>query len=142
MLRKGALAAGLALIALPAGAQESVEERAFWKAAFETARAYAADMSLVAYCVRADPELASFAPLGLIADLNIVAERARSGALDRRRMGELARDVLVRVRLPAPEDAADPALDKKCAEGHVAQEVLRLGPIALPLTLRPPFAKP
>ncbi len=140
MFRIAAAAVGLGISCGAALAQESVQEREFWAAAFETGRAYAQDLTLISYCVRNDADLASFVPISLVGDLHSVADRARMGAVDYRRMAEFIREVLTSVRF-ASRDAADPALDKQCAERKVADEVVRLGPIARPLTMRPPFAK-
>ena len=140
MLRFGIAAIGAVSLCGLALAQDSVQEREFWAAAFETGRSYAADMTLISYCLRGDPDLATFVPISLVGDLHSVTDLARTGAVDRRRMAEFLREVLTSVRF-ASRDAADPSLDKQCAERKVADEVLRLGPVARPLTMRPPFAR-
>ena len=141
MFRIAGVAIMLGLSCGAAAAQDSVEERQFWAAAFATGRVYAQDMTLISYCVRNDGDLAAYAPVTLVSDLNHVAEIARTGAVGARRMGEFIREVLTSTRLATREDS-DPALDKQCAERKVAEDVLKLGPIALPLSMRPPFAKP
>jgi hypothetical protein len=141
MFRIASAAIALGLSGGAALAQDSVEERQFWAAAFEAGRVYAQDMTLISYCVRNDDDLAAYAPVTLVSDLDHVAERARTGAVSARRVGEFIREVLTSTRL-ATREASDPALDQQCAERKVAEEVLKLGSIARPLSMRPPFAKP
>jgi hypothetical protein len=134
-------AIGLGLSCGAAFAQASVEERQFWAQASQIAQAYAQDMTLISHCARNDDVLAAYAPITLADDLDHVAEMARMGSVDARRAGAFIREVLASVRLAA-RDASDAALDRQCAERNVVDQVAKAGPIARPLAMRPPFAKP
>ncbi|MBV8920924.1 hypothetical protein, partial [Bradyrhizobium sp.] len=75
----------LTLASAPARAGDTPEERAFFIAAFQTAKDYGADMSLLSYCLRGDEEMSARLTLGVIADLSEVFEKVKQGALDTRR---------------------------------------------------------
>ena len=140
VFRVGLAALGVCLAGAAAHGQETAAERGFWIDAFQAAKTYAADISLVSYCFRKDEDNAVRLPMALVSDLNEIEEKARQGAYDARRTGELIRQVLTSVHF-AERDAADPELDKACADRHVVEDYFKMAPIGWPLSYRPPFAK-
>ncbi len=109
-------------------------------AAFQTAREYGADMSLISYCFRHDEEMSARVTLGVIGDLSAVFERVRQGALDPRRSAEFFREALASIHF-ASRDASDAALDKACVDRNVTDAYAKMMRIPWPITMRPPFAK-
>ena len=121
-------------------AQSALDDRAYWAEAFETGRAYAADMTLVAYCFRKDPETAAVVYLSVIGDMTRIVELSRQGAVSVRQAAGFVHAVLDATRF-APPDAVDAALEKACVERNVQQAYFGLQPIAMPLSMRPPFKR-
>jgi hypothetical protein len=131
----------LGIACAPALAGDSAEERAFFIAAFQTAREYGADMSLLSYCFRHDEETSARVTLGVIADLGAVFERVRQGALDERRSAEFFRETLAAIRF-ASRDASDPALDKACEELRGRDPHCLISPLEPPCGDRRRFSSP
>jgi hypothetical protein len=126
--------------AVAASGQQSPDERAFWAAAFETARLYSDDMTLVSYCFRKEPETSARIYLSVIQDMNGVVELARIGAVAPQQVAAFVHKVMDGAHFAAP-DADDFALEKACAERDVKKAYLELQPIGWPLAMRAPFKK-
>jgi hypothetical protein len=129
-----------ALAAGDAVAQSSLDDRAFWAKAFETGRVYAADMTLVAYCLRKDPQTAAVVYLNVIDDMHGVIQLARTGAVDAREVSSFVREVMDATHFAAPTDN-DPQTEKACVERNVEKAYFGLQPIGWPLGMRAPFKK-
>lgn len=142
MWKRIALAAVAGLFGSGAAlAQQSVlDDRAYWAAAFETGRVYAADMTLVAYCMRKDPDAAAVVYLGVIRDMTQVIQYTQQGAISARQAASFVHSVLDATHFAAPE-TVDDGLEKACVERNVEKAYFSLQPIGWPLTMRPPFKK-
>jgi hypothetical protein len=131
------LAAGLACCALPSvAAAESLTPERF-RAALAAAKSYAADRTLVFYCLRQDTDLAPH----LIVHVEIADALAkfRAAGADSKQNAELIQTVMTNIRFPAP-GATDAALDVECKVNNVAQSYyLFRGSFSVPLDGRPPF---
>ena len=104
----------------------------------ETAQAYAADISLIAYCMRKD-EAAPILGFAVLDDLRDAAARLDARGIDHREVGRFVIEVLNAVRFAAP-DATDPERERACDDRNVAHDIGRLAGAATPLMRRPPFA--
>ena len=121
-------------------AQSALDDRAYWAAAFETGRAYAAEMTLVAYCFRKDPNVSAAVYLTVIGDMSEIVELTRQGAVSARQAAGFVHAVLDTTHFATPEPTDD-ALEKACVERNVQQAYFGLQPIATPLSMRPPFKR-
>jgi hypothetical protein len=138
MIRRIAFTLLFAAALTGAALAQTNDQRAFWAEAFETGRSYSADMTLLAYCFRKDPQGAAAIYLGVIGDMNGVLELGRTGAVDGRQVAAFVHEVLDGTHFATP-DAEDPALDKACVERDAQKAYFSLRPIAWPLSLRAPF---
>jgi hypothetical protein len=123
-----------------AAAQSALDDRAFWAKAFETGRVYAADMTLIAYCLRKDPVGSAMVYLNVVDDMHDVIQLARTGTVEPRQVGAFVHAVMDATHFAAPTDD-DPAADKACVERNVEKAYFALQPIAWPLQMRAPFKK-
>ena len=119
---------------------DSIEQRAFWATAFDTAKTYAADMTLLAYCFRKDPDTSAAIYLTVIGDLNGAIELAGAGAVTPRQTAAFVHQILDATHFPTL-DASDAALDKACVDENAVKAYFSLQPISWPLAMRPPFNK-
>jgi hypothetical protein len=133
------LAAGLACCALPSiAAAESLTPERF-RAALAAAKTYAADRTLVFYCLRQDTDLAPY--LIVHVEIEEALAKFRAAGSDSRQNAELVQTVMTNVRFPAPA-TTDAALDVECKTNNVAQSYYQFrGSFSVPLDRRPPFDK-
>ena len=111
MLRALVLAAGLLLGAFPASAQ-TLDKATFDKVLAE-ARTYAADFTLLFFCLRRNPELAPFRYSMLHNDIEAALRRLRVNGSDDQQTALFVETVMANTRI-APVDAKDGALDDQC----------------------------
>ncbi len=140
MLRQVIYALCCFAFASSAFAQQTADERAFWVEAFATGRSYSADMTLLSYCFRNDPDTSDLVYLNVIDDLHAIIEMGRTGAITTKQTATYVREVLNATHFAAP-GGADPALEKACVDRDVVKAYASMQPIAMPLTYRPPFRK-
>jgi hypothetical protein len=140
------LAACLALMASPAGAQPVPAQKAdkidpaLFDALLATARTYAADRSLIFYCLRKDDEIAPFLYAGVHLDIAYALQLLRAYGADERQRARLVEAVLRNVQSAKREDN-DPARDRICTDGEVEKNVMVLKGAGTPLFMRAPFEK-
>lgn len=115
MLRVIALAAGLVLGALPASAQTKATpmDKATFDRVLAEAKTYAADYTLLFFCLRRNPELAPFRYSLLHNDIEAALRRLRVNGSDDQQNARFVETVMANTRI-APLDAKDAALDAKC----------------------------
>jgi hypothetical protein len=115
-VRKVLLAVGLILGALPASAQ-SLDKPMFDRVLAE-AKTYAADYTLLFFCLRRNPELAPFRYSILYKDIEAALRRLRVNGSDDQQNALFIETVLARTRV-APLDARDAALDEQCQSSGI-----------------------
>jgi hypothetical protein len=130
------LAATLALASLPATAAP-METRQF-QAALSTARAYAADRTLIFYCFRQEAEQRPFLWVTVHFDLQEALQRFKAAGADHRQNAELGEAVLANVRAFAA-DAKDATLEAQCRSKDVENAAATFNGVGVPLFVRPPF---
>lgn len=110
-----------------------------FQAALEAAKAYAADRTLVFYCLRHETEMVPFTYMIVHKEIEEALVKLRAAGSDARQDAQLVQAVMATVRFPAP-GASDPALDAECKDKNVEQSYyMFLGSFSVPLARRPPF---
>jgi len=127
----------LALAPLTAGAEVKKLDAPLFADILKTARAYAADRSLVFYCLRKDDEMRPFLYAAVHLDLAYALQLLRTSGADDRQRAELIEAVLGNVR-PAQKNEEDAQRNKDCA-ADLAKSVTGLRGPGLPLFMRAPF---
>jgi hypothetical protein len=135
-----ALAASLmVLTAEPAAAAEKLDA-ALFEAVLKTARDYAADRTLIFYCLRKNDETMPFLFAGVHLDIAYALQLLRAAGADDRQRALLIEAVLRNVR-SAARDEEDPQRNKDCVAADVEKSVAQLKGVGAPLFMRPPFDK-
>jgi hypothetical protein len=129
----------LALLSSSAAAEEKKLAAPLFAEVLMTARAYAADRSLVFYCLRKDDEMRPFLYAAVHLDLAYALQLLRASGADDRQRAELIEMVLGNVR-PARREDDDMQQNKNCS-ADLAKSVAELRGAGLPLFMRPPFDK-
>ena len=119
------LSAGLLAPAL-ATAQQPLDPVRF-KAVLAAAEGYAADVSLVNYCLR-------------VYDLEEALAVLKAADAEPKQKAEFVQAVLANVRFH-PKDAKDPALDRHCTEEEVEKKYAQNFGLSPALKRRPPLDK-
>lgn len=110
-----------------------------FRAALETAKTYAADRTLVFYCLRHETEMVPFTYMIVHMETEDALAKLRAAGSDARQNAQLVQAVMTTVRFPAP-GATDAALDAECKARDVEQSYYRFqGSFSVPLANRPPF---
>lgn len=131
------LAGGLACCALPSIAAAEPLTPTSFQQALAVAKAYAADRTLVFYCLRKDTELAPH--LIVHVETEAALAKLRAAGSNSSQNAQLVQAVMANVRFPVP-GATDDALDAECKAKNVEQEYyLFKGSFSVPLDMRPPF---
>lgn len=131
------LAGGLACCALPSIVTAEPLTPASFLQALSVAKAYAADRTLVFYCLRKDTALAPY--LIVHVETEAALAKLRAAGSNSRQNAQLVQAVMTNVRFPVP-GATDAALDTECTAKNVEQDYYRLkGSFSVPLDMRPPF---
>src|SRR5712691_13446754 len=98
------LTVSLALIAAPPPARAEKLDPALLQDLLKTARAYAADRTLIFYCLRKNDEMMPFLFAGVHLDIAYALQLLRTSGADGRQRAELIEAVLRNVRSAPRED--------------------------------------
>jgi hypothetical protein len=132
------LLAGLACCALPTIAAADPLTPVSFRQVIEAAKEYAADRTLVFYCLRKQAEMAPFFYYILHSETQdaLVQLKGAGGTPDQN--AELVRTILANTRF-SPPDANDPALEADCKSKDVEKNYYAFtGRISFPLAMREP----
>jgi hypothetical protein len=135
-----ALLLSIAVIPFVAVAQPKRLEPPLFEAVLKTARDYAADRTLVFYCLRKNDEMRPFLYAAVHLDLSYALQLVRSAGADDRQRAELIEAVLGNVRAAA-RDEDDAQRDKDCVAANVEKSLAEIKGVGAPLFMRPPFDK-
>ena len=104
-----------------------------------TAKAYAADRTLIFYCIRDEPGMLPFRYLVIHGETEDALKKLKAAGSDRRQDAELVQAVMANVRYPTT-DASDAAMDAECKSKNGKENYYTFsGPMIMPLEGRPPF---
>jgi hypothetical protein len=104
------------------------------------ARGYAADVSLVNYCLRVYDEQRPFLYYAVLLDLAKAVETLKAADAEPGQNARFVEAVWANVRF-YPKDAQDPALDRRCIAEEVEKNYARNFGLSPPLYRRPPLDK-
>lgn len=142
-MRRTALTSLLMSFVLIAGSPPARAEKldpALFQDLLKTARAYAADRTLIFYCLRKSDEMMPFLYAGVHLDIAYALQLLRASGADERQRAELIEAVLRNVR-SAPRDEDDPQRNTNCAAAEVEKSLAVLKGVGAPLFQRPPFER-
>jgi hypothetical protein len=122
-----------------AAAQQPLDPVRF-EGVLTAARGYAADVSLVNYCLRIYDEQRPFLYYAVLLDIDKALETLKAADADPSQSARFVEAVLANVRFYS-KDAKDPALDQRCIEGEVEKNYARNFGLSPPLYRRPPLDK-
>ena len=109
------------------------------QAALAAARDYAADRTLVFYCLRKNAEMLPFTYMIVHFELQDALVKLRGAGSNAQQNAQLAQAVLANVRF-FPTSTDEPALEADCTARDVEQNYYRFqGSFSVPLALRQPF---
>ena len=134
----GLLAACLAVCAVPDAADAQSLDKLRYDAVLAAARDYAADQTLINYCLRGLGQNGPYLYIWEHDNLERAIQSLKSAGGDPAQIEGLARLVMTNVRFFAP-DAKDATLEPLCASREVEKNVAMLTGLSMPLHLRPPF---
>jgi len=104
-----------------------------------TAKAYAADRTLIFYCIRDEPGMLPFNYLVIHVETEAALGKLKAVGSEARQNAELVEAVMANVRYPTA-NASDAAMDAECTAKNVKQNYFTFsGPMITPLDKRPPF---
>jgi hypothetical protein len=104
-----------------------------------TAKAYAADRTLVFYCTRDEPGMLPFHYLIIHMETDAALNKLKAAGSEARQNAELVEAVMANVRYPTT-GTSDAAMDAECKSKNVKQSYFTFsGPLIAPLDKRPPF---
>jgi len=136
-MRELLLFAALAVGSTQAAVAEPLDQ-ARYEAVMKTALAYAADQTLINYCLRGlgnkGPNLYFWAH----DNLQQAIQRLKAAGADPLQVEGLARIVMANTRFFAA-DAKDAALQPQCTTKQVEQNAAMMMGVGVPLIMRPPF---
>jgi hypothetical protein len=122
-----------------AAAQQPLDPVRF-EGVLTAARGYAANVSLVNYCLRIYDEQRPFLYYAVLLDIDKALETLKAADADPSQSARFVEAVLANVRFYS-KDAKDPALDQRCIEGEVEKNYARNFGLSPPLYRRPPLDK-
>ena len=124
-----------------AAAQQPLDPVRF-EGVLTAARGYAADVSLVNYCLRVYDEQRPFLYYyyAVLLDLAKAVDTLKAADADPGQNARFVEAVWANVRF-YPKDAKDAALDRRCVEGEVEKNYARNFGLSPPLYRRPPLDK-
>jgi hypothetical protein len=122
-----------------AAAQQPLDPVRF-EGVLAAARGYAADVSLVNYCLRVYDEQRPFLYYAVQLDLAKALDTLEAADAEPGQNARFVEAVWANVRF-YPKDAKDPALDRRCIEGEVEKNYARNFGLSPPLYRRPPLDK-
>lgn len=133
------LAAGIACCALPRLAIAEPLTPVRFQQVLATAKAYAADRTLIFYCIRHNAEMLPYDYLVVHTELEAALNRLKAAGSEAKQNAELIQAVVANVRYPTTA-ASDAAMDAECKAKNVEQSYFTFsGPLVVPLDKRPPF---
>jgi hypothetical protein len=133
------LACSIACGALPSIAIAEPLTPARFQQILATAKAYAADRTLVFHCIRDEPGMPTFNYLVIHTEIAEALDKLKAAGSDAKQNAELVEAVMANVRYPKV-NAADAAMDAECKAKNVKQNYFTFsGPLIAPLDKRPPF---
>lgn len=133
------LASGIACFTLPSIAAAEPLTPVRFQQILATAKAYAADRTLIFYCIRNNAEMLPSDYLVIHVEIEDALNKLRSAGSDSKQNAELVQAVVANVRYPAP-GASDAAMDAECKAKNIEQSYFTFtGPLTVPLDKRPPF---
>ncbi|GEP57791.1 hypothetical protein RSO01_49570 [Reyranella soli] len=104
-----------------------------------TAKAYAADRTLIFYCIRDEPGMLPFNYLVVHTETEAALNKLKAAGSEAKQNAELVEAVMANVRYPTT-GASDAAMDAECQSKNVRQSYFTFsGPLITPLDRRPPF---
>ena len=128
----------LGLAALPATAAAEPLDKARYEAAIAAAQNYAADQTLINYCLRGLGEKGPNLYFWAHDNLEQAIQRLKAAGGDPAQVEGLTKVVTVNTRFFAP-DARDAGLETQCAANQVEQNAAMMMGVGVPLSLRLPF---
>jgi hypothetical protein len=133
------LAGSIVCGALPSIAAAEPLTPVRFQQALATAKAYAADRTLIFYCIRDEPGMLPFNYLVIHVEIEAALNKLKAAGSESRQNAELVEAVMANVRYPTA-NASDPAMDAECKTKNVKQSYFTFsGPLITPLDIRPPF---
>jgi hypothetical protein len=110
-----------------------------FRSALEVAKLYAADRTLVFYCLRQEAEMVPFTYMIVHVEIEEALVKLRAAGSSAEQNAQLVQTVMTNVRFPAP-GASDPAVDAECRDKKVADNYFIFnGSFSVPLAHRQPF---
>lgn len=110
-----------------------------FRSALEVAKLYAADRTLVFYCLGQDPEMVAFTYMIVHVEIEEALVKLRAAGSSAEQNAQLVQTVMTNVRFPTP-GASDPAVDAECRDKKVADNYFIFnGSFSVPLAHRRPF---
>lgn len=138
-LLAGALACAATCATLPATATAEPLTPISFQAALAAAKDYAADRTLVFYCLRKNAEMLPFTYMIVHFELQDALVKLKGAGSNAQQNAQLAQAVLGNVRF-FPTATDEPRLEADCKARDVEQNYYRFqGSFSVPLALRPPF---
>ena len=134
------LLSGFVLAPWASSAQTNKLDAPLFEAVLNTARAYAADRTLLLYCLRKRDEFVPFLYAGVHLDLAYALQLLRTAGADERQRALLIEAVLRNVRSVGRDDE-DPQRNVDCVAANVEESIAQLKGVGAPLFMRPPFEK-
>lgn len=123
--------------ALPSIAAAEPLTPARFQQALATAKAYAADRTLIFYCIRDEPGMLPFRYLVIHTEVEAALKKLKAAGSDTRQNAELVEAVMANVRYPTA-DASNPAMDAECKSKNVKEDYYTYsGPLTPTLEGRP-----
>jgi hypothetical protein len=132
-------AGGIAWCALPLVATAEPLTPIRFRQVLATAKAYAADRTLIFYCIRNDADLVDSNYLVIHVEIQDALNKLKAAGSDPKQNAQLVQAVVANVRYPTA-GVNDAAMDAECKAKNVEQSYYTYsGPLVTPLDRRPPF---
>jgi|EndMetStandDraft_8_1072994.scaffolds.fasta_scaffold191810_2 hypothetical protein len=130
---------GIACCALPSVATAEPLTPMRFRQVLATAKAYAADRTLIFYCIRNDADLVDSNYLVIHVEIQDALNKLKAAGSDSKQNAQLVQAVVANVRYPTA-GVNDAAMDAECKAKNVEQSYYTYsGPLVTPLDKRPPF---
>jgi len=133
-------AVGAALCVLPVVADAQSLDPLTFRRAVEAAKQYAADRTLVFYCIRQSTEMKPFTYMILHMELEEALRRMKSAGSNAQQNAEIAQAVMANTKFASTDDK-NAALDTECTAKDVENQYYRFNDgFSVALASRPPFS--
>ena len=133
------VAGGIACCALPLVATAESLTPIRFRQVLATAKAYAADRTLIFYCIRNDADLVDSNYLVIHVEIQDALNKLKAAGSDPKQNAQLVQAVVANVRYPTA-GVNDAAMDAECKAKNVEESYYTYsGPLVTPLGKRPPF---